>query len=162
MDPIQAIGIQEIGLRLGMAVFVGGILGLNRELHQKPAGLRTHALVTLGAAIITISSLNFTDDGHITHPDALSRVIQGIITGVGFLGAGVIIRDATGIQVHGLTTAATVWCAASLGVVCGLGYWRFLGLSAAALMLVLIVGGPIERISIKYLRKWVLGEKEDR
>ena len=152
MDPIHAVGIGEVLLRLGSALLAGSILGLNRELSNKPAGLRTHSLVTLGSAIITFSSLHFTDDGHLTNPDALSRVIQGIITGIGFLGAGVIIRDSTGIQIFGLTTAATVWCAAGLGIACGLGYWRFVLLSVGLILLVLIFGGPLERFIARHWR----------
>jgi len=160
MDPIQALGIKEVLLRLGTAVLVGSVLGFNRRINNKPAGLRTHALVTLGAAVITLSSLHFTEDGHLTDPDALSRVIQGIITGIGFLGAGVIIRDATGIQVYGLTTAATVWGAASLGIACGLGYWRFVLLSAGVMLVVLVLGGSFERMIERFWRKWVRREKE--
>lgn len=153
MDPLQALGIGEVSLRLGIALLSGSILGLNRELHNKPAGLRTHAMVTIGSALITISSLHFTDDGHITNADALSRVIQGILTGIGFLGGGVIIRDATGVQIYGLTTAATIWCSAGLGLACGLGYWRFVLLSVGAILFVLVVGGPIERLFIQFWRK---------
>ncbi|MFN7930092.1 MAG: MgtC/SapB family protein [Blastocatellia bacterium] len=150
MDPIPALGLGEISLRLGIAIVSGSVLGLNRELHNKPAGLRTHALVTLGAAIITLSSLHFTPDGHLTNPDALSRVIQGIITGIGFLGAGVILRDANGRQVYGLTTAATVWCAAGLGIACGMGYWRFVLLSVGIILLVLVTGGPLEKFVARH------------
>lgn len=161
MDPIHAVGIVEVLIRLGSALLAGGVLGLNRELSNKPAGLRTHSLVTLGSAIITFSSLHFTDDGHLTNPDALSRVIQGIITGIGFLGAGVIIRDSTGIQIYGLTTAATIWCAAGLGIACGLGYWRFVLLSVGIILLVLIIGGPIERFVTRLWRKKSEPEKKD-
>ena len=115
-------GIQEIILRLGFATVVGGTIGLNRDLHGKPAGLRTHALVTLGAALLALTSLQISTTLGGSVSDSLSRVIQGIVTGIGFLGAGVIIWNQAG-HVHGLTTAATIWMAASLGVVCGVGYW---------------------------------------
>lgn len=160
MDPIQALGSKEVIIRLLTAMSIGGVIGFNRRINNKPAGLRTHALVTMGAAVITISSLHFTDDGHVTNPDALSRVIQGIITGIGFLGAGVIIRDATGIQVYGLTTAATIWGAASLGIACGLGYWRFVLMAASLMLVVLIAGGPFERFIEHFWRKWIRREKE--
>ncbi|HEX4950861.1 MAG TPA: MgtC/SapB family protein [Blastocatellia bacterium] len=78
----------------------------------------------------------------------MSRVIQGIITGIGFLGAGLIIWDATGIKVYGLTSAATIWCAASLGVICGLGHWRFVLLARMLILFVLIVGVPLEKNSV--------------
>jgi putative Mg2+ transporter-C (MgtC) family protein len=155
MDPIQALGFKEITLRLSIAVFIGGLVGWNRKLNDKPAGLRTHALVTLGAAVITIASLTLDNGTAVADADALSRVIQGIITGIGFLGAGLIIRDATGIKVYGLTTAATIWCAASLGVICGLGHWRFVLLATGLMLVVLIVGGPLEKHSVRWWRKWI-------
>ncbi len=155
MDPILALGFKEIALRLSIAVFIGGLMGWNRKLNEKPAGLRTHALVTLGAAIITISSLTLSPSGIVPAPDALSRVIQGIITGIGFLGGGLIIRDTISIKVYGLTTAATIWCAAGLGIICGLGYWRFMLLSAGMVLLILIVGGTLEKQSVRLWRKWI-------
>ncbi len=156
MDPIQALGYLEVILRILAATLIGAILGLNREMHGKPAGLRTHALVTLGSAIITLTSLNIANGAVIADPNAQSRVIQGIITGVGFLGAGVIMRDASGTHVYGLTTAATIWVAASLGIVCGLGHWRFVFLSSTAMMLVLVIGGPLEKYLLLKLKKWVV------
>ncbi len=154
MDPILVLGFKEIFLRVGTAVFIGGLVGWNRKLNDKPAGLRTHALVTLGAALITIASLTLSPGGVVAAPDALSRVIQGIITGIGFLGGGLIIRDAVSIKVYGLTTAATIWCAASLGIICGLGHWRFVWLSAGMVLLILIGGGPLEKHSVRLWRKW--------
>ena len=158
MDPILALGFKEIFLRVITAVFIGGLVGWNRKLNEKPAGLRTHALVTLGAAIITISSLTLSNGSVIAPADALSRVIQGIITGIGFLGGGLIIRDAVSIKVYGLTTAATIWCAAGLGIICGLGYWRLILLSAGMVLMILIVGGPLEKHSVRWWRKWITGE----
>ncbi len=160
MDPIQALGMSEVLIRLGIAMLCGGILGLNREVNNKSAGLRTHLLVTLGSALITISSLHFTDDGHITNLDALSRVIQGILTGIGFLGGGVIIRDAAGMQIYGLTTAGTIWCAAGLGVACGLGYWQFVLLTVGVILVVLVLGNPVERFFMRFWRKDM--EPEDK
>ena len=157
MDPILALGFKEIFLRVTIAVLIGGVVGWNRKLNEKPAGLRTHALVTLGATLITIASLTLSPGGVVAAPDALSRVIQGIITGIGFLGGGLIIRDAVSIKVYGLTTAATIWCAAGLGIICGLGYWRFMLLSAGMVLLILIVGGPLEKHSVRLWRKWFNG-----
>lgn len=153
MDPIYVLGFKEVTLRLLIAVAIGSVVGWNRKLNDKPAGLRTHALVTLGAAIITISSLTLDNGKAIADADALSRVIQGIITGIGFLGAGLIIRDASDIKVYGLTTAATIWCAASLGVICGLGHWRFVLLTTGIMLLILIIGGPLEKFSLQVWRK---------
>jgi putative Mg2+ transporter-C (MgtC) family protein len=92
----------DIVSRLGAAMAIGGALGLNRELHNKPTGLRTLGLVGLGSALAVLA---VADD-----PQAdISRVIQGVITGVGFLGAGVILHRPADNKVHGLTTAATIW-----------------------------------------------------
>jgi len=133
----------EILLRLTIAMVVGSFLGLNRELKGKPAGLRTHALVTLGAALMGIMC---APPGQLI-PDlsAISRVIQGVLTGIGFLGGGVILRDSSNQRVHGLTTAATIWIAASLGVACGVGYWLAVGIATGLALLVLTFGGVVER-----------------
>ena len=137
---------EETALRLGAALVVGALFGLNRELHGKPAGLRTHALVSLGAAAAAVLILR-SPDGHLTgEPNAISRVVQGILTGVGFLGAGVIMRDPAG-HVTGLTTAATVWVCAVLGLVCGLGYWFVLGATALLTAIILLLGRPLERLA---------------
>src|SRR5260370_20654166 len=86
-------GNEHIALRLGAALVIGSALGLNRELHGKPAGLRTHALVTLGAAVATLVALRSPNVSMAIDPNATSRIVQGILTGDGFLGAGVILRD---------------------------------------------------------------------
>ncbi|MFL6590948.1 MAG: MgtC/SapB family protein [Chthoniobacterales bacterium] len=137
-------GNEQIVLRLGAALLLGSILGLNRELHGKAAGLRTHALVCLGAAVATLVALGPLDRS--ADPNAVSRVVQGILTGVGFLGAGVILRDPMG-HVTGLTTAATIWICAVLGIVCGLGYWWLLCIAAVITAFVLLLGRPIERLA---------------
>jgi len=85
-------------------------------------------------------------------PHAISRVLQGILTGIGFLGAGVILRNPTG-HVTGLTTAATVWLCAVLGVTCGLGYWSVLVIAAGLSVLVLALGGPIEYLAERLLKR---------
>jgi putative Mg2+ transporter-C (MgtC) family protein len=139
-------GNEETALRLGAALIIGSILGLNRELHGKPAGLRTHALVALGAAVATIVVLKSPTGFLAAEQNAIGRVVQGILTGVGFLGAGVILRDPAG-HVTGLTTAATVWMCAVLGIVCGLGYWGILGITVILTTLVLILGRPLERLA---------------
>ena len=124
MHFLDIIGWREIALRLGSAALIGALLGLNRELRGKSAGLRTNALVALGAATLTLGSLGLTTGPDLVpHFDAVSRVVQGIITGIGFLGAGVILRDVGGTRVRGLTTAATTWLVAVFGIVCGLGVW---------------------------------------
>ena len=142
MEAIGGMNTLELVLRLGTAVAVGALLGINRDLHRKPAGLRTHAIVTLGAALATLA-VAYVPTGATVDFNAVSRVVQGILTGIGFLGAGVIIRDAEG-HISGLTTAATIWVASAMGVLCGLGYWQLVGLATAMVMLVLIFGGMLE------------------
>ena len=152
MDPVKIFGWSEILLRLGAAVAIGSVLGINRELHGKPAGLRTNSLVSLGAALLTLASIGFSaipgagpDAGRPPNPDTISRVVQGIITGVGFVGAGVILHDTTSSRVRGLTTAATIWISAALGVLCGAGIWSAAIAGSVLTLLVLTVGGPFER-----------------
>jgi putative Mg2+ transporter-C (MgtC) family protein len=103
--------ILDIAVRLGVATLVGVLLGLNRDLHGKSTGVRTLGLVCLGSALAVLSI-------HAATGTEESRVIQGIVTGVGFLGAGVIVRSEKGHHVHGLTTAACVWVTACVGAAC--------------------------------------------
>jgi putative Mg2+ transporter-C (MgtC) family protein len=128
-------------VRLAAALLAGAVLGVNRDLHRKPAGLRTHALVSIGSATIVLVALAIANGSG----EALSRVIQGLITGIGFLGAGVIIHHEAGQRVEGLTTAASVWVAAALGAACGAGLAAIALLALVATMLVLLFGGKIER-----------------
>jgi putative Mg2+ transporter-C (MgtC) family protein len=134
----MTLDLTELTLRLGAAVAAGMVIGLNRDLRNKPIGMRTLGLVSLGAAIVVVSTVQV--EGMAGNPDAASRVIQGIIqgimTGISFIGAGVILRDAGKQTVQGLTTAATVWVSAALGIACGLGMWRTV---AAALVIALVV-----------------------
>lgn len=135
-------------LRLLVAAGTGLLIGIDRDLHGKPVGMRTLSLVSLGAALVSISVIEFQDLRQ--HPDAISRVIQGVVagvlTGVGFIGAGVILRDQQAKTVHGLTTAATVWIAAGLGIACALGAWLLVGAAIAITLVVLFVLGWLEKI----------------
>ncbi len=132
------IGWMDIVLRLGAAMLVGCALGLNRELHHKPTGVRTLGLVALGSALAVLA---VADD-----PQAdISRVIQGVITGIGFLGAGVILHRAIDSKVHGLTTAATIWVTACLGILCGLAAWRTTAVAIVLIAILLTAGGPFEK-----------------
>lgn len=132
-------------LRLLAAVGAGVALGLPREMVDKPIGMRTLALVSLGAAMVTVAAAAQFD--LVKAPDAASRVLQGIVqglmVGVGFIGAGVILRDTSTNRVHGLTTATTVWIAAALGIACGLGAWL---IALAGLVLALIVLVVLKRL----------------
>jgi putative Mg2+ transporter-C (MgtC) family protein len=130
-----------IASRLATALVVGAVLGVNRDLHRKSAGLRTLALVSVGSAIVVIVTLVVAHGSG----DAVSRVIQGLVTGVGFLGAGVIIHHEPERRVEGLTTAASVWVAAGLGAACGAGLVVVALLSVLATMIVLVLGGRVER-----------------
>jgi putative Mg2+ transporter-C (MgtC) family protein len=132
----------DAALRLGSAVAIGGLVGFDRGLRQKPAGLRTHALVALGASLMTFTGLELAP----SQPDASTRVLQGIIAGVGFLGGGVILRDAQDQRVKGLTTAASIWIVAGLGMACGAGHWRTALLASGFTLLVLVLGHRIEQL----------------
>ena len=132
----------EVFLRLAAAVGAGALIGLNRELRRKPAGLRTLALVSLGSAVFILETLDPTRG---TYTDATARVIQGIVTGVGFLGAGSIMRGTDDESVRGLTTAASIWLAAAAGIACGLAQWPLVvgGCSLGLLVLVIAPGRVI-------------------
>jgi putative Mg2+ transporter-C (MgtC) family protein len=142
MTPQLTLPDTAILLRLGAAILAGCAIGLNRELLGKPAGIRTHGLVSLGAALVILTSLG------IAGPDASSvlRTVQGIMGGIGFLGGGVILRDNSQHSVHGLTTAATIWVAACLGIACGAGQWIVAVTAAGLTLLLLIAGERLERL----------------
>ena len=133
---------QEVFLRLAVAVGVGALIGLDRELRHKPAGLRTMALVSLGSAVFVLTAIDSADG--LSH-DAASRAIQGIVTGVGFLGAGAILRGDTEVSVKGMTTAASIWLAAAGGIACGLAHWALVAIASGLGLLVLVLA-PVERI----------------
>ena len=136
----------EIAARLGGAVLAGGILGWERELQDKPAGLRTHMMVSLGSALPIVAALQFLAlapaDSSLLQSDPF-RVVQGIMGGIGFLGSGAIIQSTR--WVHGLTTAATIWVSAAIGVVCGFGYYRTAGIATGMALLVLLAFGYFEK-----------------
>jgi putative Mg2+ transporter-C (MgtC) family protein len=132
----------DIILRLGIAALVGGAIGLNRDLHGKPVGVRTLGLVSLATAMIVVLADPLGKGGF---TDAGSRVIQGVLTGVGFLGAGVIFHAERHFRVRGLTSAACVWLTACIGIMCGAGHWRIVIVSVVIAFLVLLLGGRIER-----------------
>jgi putative Mg2+ transporter-C (MgtC) family protein len=144
MDPVQTIGLGESLFRLSVAAVIGGVIGINRDLRGKPAGLRTLSIVTLGSALLALVGAAMTLPEERSDPSALSRVIQGITAGIGFLGGGVILRDEAKHHVEGLTTASAIWVSASLGVACGAGYWRVALLALGIVLVVLIGGGPCE------------------
>lgn len=137
--------IEELVVRLLPALLFGGLVGLNRDLHGKPTGFRTLSLVGMGSALIVYVgvSLGGPNDG------SVSRVLQGIITGIGFLGAGVILRPANEDkqrEVRGLTTAACVWMVACIGAASGAGLVAEASVVTAFVLLVLATGGWIEHL----------------
>jgi putative Mg2+ transporter-C (MgtC) family protein len=145
---------EDATLRLAAATLAGIVIGFNRDIHNKPIGMRTLALVSLGAATVTVAAIQY--DVMAAHPDALSRVVQGVIqgimAGISFIGAGVILRDQQNGTVEGLTTAATVWISAALGIACGLAAWT-VATVAVVLALASLVG-------LFWLDKW-MGLKND-
>ncbi|WP_149142100.1 MgtC/SapB family protein [Gemmobacter caeruleus] len=109
------VSLATATLNMSVALGCGALIGMERQMRQRKAGLRTNALVALGAAAFVLFSLTHDQD---TSP---TRMAAQVVSGIGFLGAGIIFRD--GLNVHGLTTAATMWCAAAVGVLAGGGYW---------------------------------------
>jgi putative Mg2+ transporter-C (MgtC) family protein len=128
----------ELIRRLLLAAALGGMLGAEREFRQKSAGFRTNILIAMGSALFTIASLTLAADR--SDP---TRIAAQIVTGVGFLGAGAILR--TDNRVHGMTTAATIWVNAALGVTAGAGEYHLAFVGGAITLAVLLILAPIER-----------------
>lgn len=133
----------EILLRLGVATLVGSAIGLDRDLQGKPIGLKTLGIVGLSTATAVLLALQLAEPSKVV--DATSRVIQGILTGIGFLGAGVIVHEGARFRVRGLTSAACTFLAACLGIVCGAGQWKIVAVALALAFVLLTVGRRIER-----------------
>ncbi|MEH2176038.1 MgtC/SapB family protein [Nostoc sp.] len=137
----------NISFRLCVALLIGAVIGLERQIRHKPAGLRTHMLVSLGSALFTLIIMQ--TGGLQASPDALSRVIQGIAAGVGFLGAGEIVRQSSQesqqLEIHGLTSAAAIWVSSALGIAAGCGLWQLGLISAILTFLVLNVFKRFEK-----------------
>ena len=126
----------QIILRILLAAVLGAIIGYQRERVNKPAGLRTHILICLGAALFTVASIY----GFITADQ--SRVAAGVVSGIGFLGAGAIVRRQEGI-VEGLTTAATIWSVAAVGLAAGAGMYLVAVVTTVIILIVLLLPHPI-------------------
>ena len=140
MDPYLDQDATAIALRLGLALLAGAVIGFDREYKARPAGLRTHALVSVGAALVMLVVIIPSGND----PDAVSRAVQGVITGIGFLGAGVIIKIAEERRIEGLTTAASIWVAAAAGMACGAGLVELVGIAVALVIFVLLGGYWLE------------------
>ena len=135
----------ELCMRLGAALLIGAVFGIERHLHDQAAGLRTHVLVALASAlaVLMVAARETVASGIAL--EAQSRVLQGVLTGVGFIGAGVILHSPQGHKIHGLTTAAAIWITAAFGALCGAGQFEIAVLGFFGAALVLAIGGPIER-----------------
>jgi putative Mg2+ transporter-C (MgtC) family protein len=128
----------DLMMRLLLAAGLGAVLGLEREYRQKPAGLRTNILIAVGAALFTIVSLMAGRTGGST-----DRIAAQVVTGIGFLGGGAILRGRT--TVHGMTTAATIWVNAAIGMTAGAGAYAMATMATAITLVVLVLLPPVER-----------------
>jgi putative Mg2+ transporter-C (MgtC) family protein len=135
--------------RLGVATLLGGLIGLEREWKGHWAGLRTHMMVSVGCAIFVIAGVSLAKN----EGEAVSRIIQGIASGIGFLGAGTILKLDQKQQIKGLTTASSIWLSAALGTAAGLGEYALAVASATVSLFILGVLGPIEKILERHQAK---------
>lgn len=153
----------EIALRLGAATLAGLAIGINRDLHDKPIGARTLGLVALGAACVALALVDHPEIAG--NAEAFARVLQGIVqgimVGIGFIGAGVILRDRAAGQVYGLTTAATVWLTAAFGVTAALARWHVLWIGFALAMLLLVGVRWLEQALERRAAKPIRHDKAD-
>ena len=140
--------IVRVGSRLLVAILIGALIGIQRELTHKPAGLRTHMLVALGTAMVVVTAA----EAGMASAD-LSRIIQGVITGIGFLGGGAILKLTAEHEIHGLTTAAGIWMTAAAAAAAGLGQ---LGIALLGVVFGLLILGACVRVE-----KW-LGDRVSR
>jgi putative Mg2+ transporter-C (MgtC) family protein len=137
--------LASLTVRLIFAMALGAVVGVQRERSGKPAGVRTHMLVSMGGVLIVIACLEFG-----MHADGISRVIQGLVTGIGFLGGGAILKLEEKERVEGLTTAAGIWLTAAVGIAVGLGRE---GLAVMAIVLAWIVLSVIAKAETQLSRK---------
>jgi putative Mg2+ transporter-C (MgtC) family protein len=146
-NPSDTIGWAEVLLRLFVAAALGGAIGLERELRERQAGLRTHLVVSVGSALFTlVSAYGFSSfDGKVDP----TRIAAQIVSGIGFLGAGAIIRQ--GLSVRGLTTAASLWLVAAIGMAAGAGYWEGAVVATAGALITL---GPLRVVAFRMLSRW--------
>lgn len=144
MDVISAPdSMWVVSGRLVLATVLGAAVGYDREMLNKPAGVRTLALVALGSALVALMSSLLTHPSFGEDLAAPSRIIQGLVAGVGFIGGGVILRLEAEQRVEGLTTAASIWVVAAVGIAAGLGLWRTAILAVVLALVVLLLGRPL-------------------
>jgi putative Mg2+ transporter-C (MgtC) family protein len=149
--------VDDLG-RLAVATALGGILGLEREINGHWAGLRTHMMVALGAAVFVVAGGEIAAGG----ADPIARVIQGVAAGIGFLGAGTILKLGDQERIKGLTTASSIWLAAALGVTAGLALYALAAAALVISMFVLAVLRPVERAFVKYHEQLTGQDGDDR
>ena len=153
------LSLGELILRVALAAVLGGAIGAERELRERGAGLRTHMLVSVGSALFTlVSAYGFTDFQFSTPRGIVfdpTRIAAQIVTGIGFLGAGAIIRQ--GLSVRGLTTAATLWVVAAIGLAAGAGYYSAAVVTTAVVLLAL---GPLRTVARRFYSR--VKEEEGR
>ena len=135
-------GIGDLVLRLSTAVVLGGLLGIERQFHGRWAGLRTHMTVAMGAATFTVLALSVA--GEKSAADT-TRVIQGIAAGIGFLGAGTILKLSDQLEVKGLTTASAIWLAAAVGTAAGLAEYSVAIAATLITLIILALLRPLEK-----------------
>lgn len=144
---LAPVSWQKLVIRIGVALLVGGILGFDREAKRKAAGLRTYMLVSLGSAFFVLIPIQL--GAAYKSVDALSRVMQGLIAGIGFIGGGVILHQSNEQNgtpvIKGLTSAAAIWVAAGLGTAAGCGLWELALMGAGISLFVLRVVKWLER-----------------
>jgi len=138
----------QVTVRLFMAVLLGGVLGYERESAGAAAGFRTHMLVSLGSALFVLAPGQLGFEG-----DAMSRVLQGVIAGIGFLGAGAIVKLNQDFEVRGLTTAASIWFTASVGICAGLGRESLAILGTLFALFILRILREVKRHGIRRRRQ---------
>ncbi|MDP3190304.1 MgtC/SapB family protein [Rhodoferax sp.] len=140
--------------RMGEALLLGAAIGWDRERRDAEAGLRTHMLVSLGAALFVLICLETGMDD-----DQLSRVVQGLVSGIGFLGAGAVLKDQEEGRIHGLTTAAGIWATAAVGMAAGMGHT---GIALLATVFILVVLVWLRRIGRSIRREQESGANSSR
>jgi putative Mg2+ transporter-C (MgtC) family protein len=138
---MATLTLDEIAGRLAAALLVAAIFGVNRNLQHRAAGVRTLTLVALATCGLVLGIIESTHN----NADAMTRTIQGIVSGIGFIGAGVILHRDSSTHVEGLTTAAMVWFVAALGILAGLGQLVLMGLISGFGFVGLLLGRPLER-----------------
>lgn len=138
----------DVFLRLGAATLCGMVLGVNRDLHGKPTGVRTLGMVSLGVAIATVAVLRTEQamSDVAAYSRLLQGVVQGVLTGIGFLGGGVILRSPRTNSVHNLTTAATVWVTSALGIACAVANWKVIGMGLVFAFALLALGDRFDKM----------------